>query len=142
MKGLHNCNVPRSSLHRITCEDVSCFMVSTSPWFILIDCDTFTDDSSVCPHLHGCVWVCIIFWRAEKIWILRVGKIINIFSFMWMRRRNFYFFFIRISVVVWINFLSPRSSNMCAWCLVGFIQQESKRERETLTLSLHNKQMF
>jgi hypothetical protein len=32
-----------------------------------------------------------------------VRKIINIFSFMWMRRRNFYFFFIRISVVVSIN---------------------------------------
>ena len=35
------------------------------------------------------------------------GKIINIFSFMWMRRRNFHFFFIRISVVVWINSFLP-----------------------------------
>ncbi len=38
--------------------------------------------------------------RREKIWILRVGKIINIFSFMRMRRRNFYLVFIRISVVL------------------------------------------
>jgi hypothetical protein len=38
---------------------------------------------------------------SEKIWILWVGKKINIFSFMWMRRGNFYFFFItRISVVL------------------------------------------
>ena len=36
----------------------------------------------------------------EKIWILRVGKIINIFSFMRIRRRNFYLVFIRISVVL------------------------------------------
>ncbi len=27
--------------------------LSTSPWFIVIDCDAFTNDSSVCLHLHA-----------------------------------------------------------------------------------------
>jgi hypothetical protein len=45
-------------------------------------------------------------------WCMCVCMIINIFSFMWIRRRNFYFFFKRISTVVSINF--PFStSNMC-----------------------------
>ncbi len=129
MEGLHNCNVARSSLHRITCDDVSCFMEDTpqkkngsswSPVFVSFDW------IFVCGHvLSWCMCICMCthegqsyflylgwkrfttlsFWREEKIWILRVGKIITIFSFMRMRRRNFYSFFIRISVVVSINVL-------------------------------------
>ncbi len=49
----------------------------------------------------------------EKIWILWVGKMINIFSFMWMWRRNFCFFFIRISVVFWINLLFSPFLQIC-----------------------------
>jgi hypothetical protein len=41
-------------------------------------------------------------------------KKFNIFSFTRMWRNNFYFFFIRISVVVWINFLfSPFLKHVC-----------------------------
>ena len=39
------------------------------------------------------------------------GKIINIFSFIRMRRRNFYFFFIRILVVLDKSSFSPLLPN-------------------------------
>ncbi len=82
MEGLHNCNVTRSSLHRITFDDVSCFMEDTLQKIVeylhmvlhhLVS-DTYTNESSVCLHPHGsswrhlccsfrldiCVWVCVI----------------------------------------------------------------------------------
>jgi hypothetical protein len=78
--------------------------LSISPWFIMT---TFMFLLSIG---YLCVGMCYMktltslsFWRVEKVWILRVGKIIDIFSFMRMRRRNVYFFFIKISVVVWIK---------------------------------------
>jgi hypothetical protein len=43
---------------------------------------------------------------------------------MWMWRRNFYFYFIGISVVVWIKFPFlpfPLSSNMCGYHPVRFV---------------------
>ena len=63
-EGLHNCNVARSSLHRITCDDVSCFIVDTLQkiveylYMVLhhIICDAFTNESSVCLHPHGSSW--------------------------------------------------------------------------------------
>ena len=64
----------------------------------------YTCRSVICSLFIMKTLTTLSFWRTEQIWILRVGKIINIFSFMRVRRRNFYFFFIRISVVVWINF--------------------------------------
>ncbi len=56
MEGLHNCNVVRSSLHRITCDDVSCSMEDTLQKIIEylhmvlhhIACDASTNESSVC----------------------------------------------------------------------------------------------
>jgi hypothetical protein len=175
MEGLHDCNVVSSSLHRITWDDVSCFMedtlqkssnifiwffiaspatpsptsrpsvyismvhldrlrrlhqrfvcLSTYPWFHHDDIYVVSFDwIFVCGFvLSWCMCVCMCthggqsyflylewkrfttlsFWRTENIWILRVGKIIYIFSFMRIWRRNFYFFFIRISVVVSIIF--------------------------------------
>jgi hypothetical protein len=50
MEGLHNCNVARSSSHRLWRLHQRVVRLSTSPWFILIVCDTFTNDSSVCLH--------------------------------------------------------------------------------------------
>ncbi len=60
-EGLHNCNVARSSLHRIACDDVSCFMEDTLQKIVEylhmvlhhIACDAYTNESSVCLHPHG-----------------------------------------------------------------------------------------
>ncbi len=88
--------------------------LSTSPWFIMTIFMFFSFDRIfVCGYvLSLCMCVCmrkhggqsyfslfrmktlttLSFWRAEKIWILWVGKIFNIFSFMWMWKGNSHFF--------------------------------------------------
>ncbi len=190
MERLHSWNVACSSLHRITWDDVSCFMEDTLQKIVehlhmvlhRLTCDTFTNKSSVCLHHHGSSWstatssptirpsvyisivhhddiyvvsfdrifvcgyvlswcmcVCMCthggqsyflylewkrfttlsFWRVEKIWILRVGKIMNLSSFIRVRRRNFYFFFIRISVVVSINLSFPLLQTCASIVLLG-----------------------
>ncbi len=63
-EGLHNWNVVCSSLHRITCDDVSCFMEDTFQKIVEylhmvlhhITCDVYTNESSVCLHPHGSSW--------------------------------------------------------------------------------------
>jgi hypothetical protein len=68
MQSLDNCNAARSSLHHITYDVVSCFMEThkirrisshgSSSAFSpgRITSDAFTNDSSVCLHLHSSSW--------------------------------------------------------------------------------------
>jgi hypothetical protein len=75
MLGLHNCNVARSSIHRITCDDVSCFMEDTLQnrrisshgssshhlWRIMTTFMLFLSIGYVCGgmyYLGVCVYVC------------------------------------------------------------------------------------
>ena len=56
MEGLHNYNVVRSSLHRTTCDDVSCFMEDT------FQKKSFLSIVYLCVgmyYLGVCVYVCV-----------------------------------------------------------------------------------
>jgi hypothetical protein len=75
MEGLHDCNVVSSSLHRITCDDVSCFMEDTLQkssniftWFFIASPATpspfmlFHSIGYLCVgmyYLGVCVYVCV-----------------------------------------------------------------------------------
>jgi hypothetical protein len=98
-----------SSSHHLWSLHQRVVRLSTSPWFILIVCDAFTNDSSVCLHLHGSSWrhLCCFFWLDICVWVCIILVYVRMYVYTW---RSVIFTFFRMKTFHYVVILEDKEN--------------------------------